>query len=91
MIRISVLPEVRSENGVGVGRDGIITPEEKKIAGYADAKHALLALKILKKEIEAPAKATEKAKYKEDVAKLFVAGYGQPGGGVLIKNCRNGR
>ena len=60
------------------------TPEQKKQAAeYASVKHAQLALKLLKKEIEAPLKAAEKAKYKEDVAKLFAAGYGQPGGGMV--------
>lgn len=58
--------------------------EEKKNAqAYADVKHAQLALKLLKKEIEAPLKAAEKAKYKEDVAQLFAAGYGQPSGGFV--------
>ena len=60
------------------------TPEQKKQArDYASVKHAQLALKLLKKEIEAPLKAAEKAKYKEDVAKLFAAGYGQPSGGMV--------
>ena len=61
------------------------TPEEKKSArDYANVKHAQLALKMLKKEIEAPIKAAEKAKRKEEVAQLFAAGYGQPqfGGAV---------
>lgn len=60
------------------------TPDQKKQAReYATVKHAQLALKLLKKEIEAPLKAAEKAKYKEDVAKLFAAGYGQPNGGMV--------
>ncbi|MGN1079862.1 MAG: hypothetical protein ACI4TE_06785 [Alphaproteobacteria bacterium] len=60
------------------------TPEQKKQAReYATVKHAQLALKLLKKEIEAPLKAAEKAKYKEDIAKLFAAGYGQPSGGLV--------
>ena len=60
------------------------TPEQKKDAQtYANVKHAQLALKLLKKEIEAPLKDAEKAKYKEEVAKLFVAGYGQPSGGFV--------
>ena len=60
------------------------TPDQKKQAReYATVKHAQLALKLLKKEIEAPLKAAEKAKYKEDVAKLFAAGYGQPSGGMV--------
>ena len=60
------------------------TPDQKKQAReYATVKHAQLALKLLKKEIEAPLKAAEKAKYKEDVAKLFAAGYGQPSGGLV--------
>lgn len=58
--------------------------EEKKNAlAYADVKHAQLALKLLKKEIEAPLKAAEKAKYKEEVSQLFAAGYGQPSGGFV--------
>ncbi|MBR1945441.1 MAG: hypothetical protein IJ846_04020 [Alphaproteobacteria bacterium] len=60
------------------------TPEEKKSArDYANVKHAQLALKMLKKEIEAPIKAAEKAKRKEEVAQLFAAGYGQPSGGLV--------
>lgn len=60
------------------------TPEQKKDAQtYASVKHAQLALKLLKKEIEAPLKEAEKAKYKEEVAKLFAAGYGQPSGGFV--------
>ncbi|MBP3403335.1 MAG: hypothetical protein J6L82_05440 [Alphaproteobacteria bacterium] len=60
------------------------TPDQKKQAReYATVKHAQLALKLLKKEIEAPLKAAEKAEYKEDVAKLFAAGYGQPSGGLV--------
>lgn len=72
------------------------TPEqEKKAAGYADVKHAQLALKLLKKEIEAPIKAAEKAKYKEDVAALYAVGYGQPSGGLVgtavLRNQKGGR
>ena len=60
------------------------TPEQKKDAQtYANVKHAQLALKLLKKEIEAPLKAAERAQYKEEVAKLFAAGYGQPSGGFV--------
>ena len=60
------------------------TPEEEKSArDYANVKHAQLALKMLKKEIEAPIKAAEKAKRKEEIAQLFAAGYGQPGGGLI--------
>ena len=41
------------------------TPEEQKSArDYANGKHAQLALKMLKKELEAPIKAAEKAKRK---------------------------
>ncbi|MBO4519855.1 MAG: hypothetical protein J5787_01470 [Alphaproteobacteria bacterium] len=72
------------------------TPEEKKSAAeYANAKHALLALKMLKKELEAPVKAAEKAKRKEEVAQLFAAGYGQPSGGLIqaatLRNQKAGR
>lgn len=72
------------------------TPEQKKSAqDYADVKHAQLALKLLKKEIEAPVKAAEKAKYKDEVNKLFAAGYGQPSGGLvqaaILKNQKAGR
>ena len=72
------------------------TPEQKKSAqDYADVKHAQLALKLLKKEIEAPIKAAEKAKYKDEVNKLFAAGYGQPSGGLvqaaMLKNQKAGR
>ena len=42
------------------------TPEQKAAAAaYAQAKHCQLALKMLKKEIKAPLKAAEKAKYAE--------------------------
>lgn len=71
------------------------TPEQKKNAqDYADVKHAQLALKLLKKEIEEPIKAAEKEKYKEEVNKLFAAGYGQPSGGLVqaaMLNKRQGR
>jgi len=72
------------------------TPEEKKQASdYADVKHAQLALKLLKKEIEAPIKAAERAKYREEAKKLFAAGYGQPSGGLvqaaMLKNQKAGR
>ena len=72
------------------------TPEEKKSASeYANVKHAQLALKMLKKELEAPIKAAEKAKRKEEVAQLFAAGYGQPSGGLIqaaaLKNQKAGR
>ncbi|MBO4644420.1 MAG: hypothetical protein J5716_07430 [Alphaproteobacteria bacterium] len=72
------------------------TAEERISArDYADAKHAQLALKMLKKELEAPVKAAEKAKRKEEVAQLFAAGYGQPSGGLIqaatLKNQKAGR
>lgn len=59
------------------------TPEQKAAAAaYAQAKHCQLALKMLKKEIKAPLKAAEKAKYKEQVAKLYES-YGNPSGGFI--------
>ena len=62
------------------------TPDQKRQArDYASVKHAQLALKLLKKEIEAPLKAAEKEKYKEEIANLFAAGYGQPSGGLVQK------
>ena len=72
------------------------TPEEKKSArDYANVKHAQLALKMLKKELEAPIKAAEKEKRKEEIGKLFAAGYGQPSGGLIqaaaLKNQKTGR
>jgi len=72
------------------------TPEEKRDAqSYANVKHAQLALKLLKKELEAPIKAAEKAKRKEEVAQLFAAGYGQPSGGLIqaatLRNQKAGR
>jgi len=72
------------------------TPEEKRNAqNYANVKHAQLALKLLKKEIEAPIKAAEKAKRREEIAQLFAAGYGQPSGGLIqaatLKNQKAGR
>lgn len=57
--------------------------EEKQAQDYANVKHAQLALKLLKKEVEAPIKAAEKAKRKEEINKLFAAGYGQPSGGLV--------
>lgn len=66
------------------------TPEQKAAAeGYAQAKHCQLALKMLKKEVEAPLKAAEKAKYKEEVSKLY-AFYGNPSGG-FIQNALAGK
>ena len=56
--------------------------EKISAQGYADIKHAQLALKLLKKEIEAPVKAAERAKYKEEAKKLFAAGYGLHSGGL---------
>ena len=72
------------------------TPEERKaVQDYADVKHAQLALKLLKKEIEAPIKAAEKAKRREEIAQLFAAGYGQPSGGLIqaatLRNQKAGR
>ncbi|MBR1778525.1 MAG: hypothetical protein IJ752_08105 [Alphaproteobacteria bacterium] len=62
------------------------TPQQAKDArDYARVKHAQLALKLLKKEIEAPIKAAEKAKRKEEIAQLFAVGYGQPSGGLIQK------
>ncbi|MBO4519857.1 MAG: hypothetical protein J5787_01480 [Alphaproteobacteria bacterium] len=85
--------------GAAVLGDEIVrskTPEERKaVQDYADVKHAQLALKMLKKEIEAPIKAAEKAKRKEEVAQLFAAGYGQPSGGLIqaatLRNQKAGR
>ncbi|MBR4126469.1 MAG: hypothetical protein IKR09_02690 [Alphaproteobacteria bacterium] len=56
--------------------------EKISAQGYADIKHAQLALKLLKKEIEAPVKAAERTKYKEEAKKLFAAGYGLHSGGL---------
>ena len=65
--------------------------EEKKNAqSYADIKHAQLALKLLKKELKPALREAKIARYKEEVNKLFAAGYGQPSGGfvqaVALKN-----
>ena len=60
------------------------TDAERKSAGeYADIKHAQLALKLLKRDIEAPIKAAERAEYREEAKKLFAAGYGLPSGGLV--------
>ena len=53
--------------------------QERKIDEYTELKHAQLALKQLKREFSA----AEHAKYKEEVAGLFAAGYGQPSGGLI--------
>ncbi|MBR1777802.1 MAG: hypothetical protein IJ752_04365 [Alphaproteobacteria bacterium] len=64
--------------------------QAKKIEDYTDLKHAQLALKQLKREIgfkesyDRDVKRAEKIDaYKEDVKKLFAAGYGQPSGGLV--------
>ena len=68
------------------------TDAEKKNAGsYADIKHAQLALKLLKRDIEAPMKAAERAQYKEEAKKLFAAGYGLPSGGLAALAQNRGR
>ena len=60
------------------------TPDQQaKAKEYAAVKHAQLALKLLKKEIEAPLKEAKKTEYKKKVAELFAAGYGQPSGGMV--------
>lgn len=64
--------------------------EKKNAQSYADIKHAQLALKLLKKELKPALREAKKAQYKEEVNKLFAAGYGQPSGGfvqaVALKN-----
>ena len=64
--------------------------EAKKIEDYTDLKHAQLALKQLKRELgfkEAEERAVKRAEkidaYKDEVKKLFAAGYGQPSGGLV--------
>lgn len=53
--------------------------EQDKIDNYYNAKHALVALKQLKNAM----KAEMKSSYKEQVGRLFAAGYGQPSGGLI--------
>lgn len=68
------------------------TPEQKtKAAEYADIKHAQLALKQLKKAIEAPLKAAEKAKDKDLINRCFAAGMGNPGGVIATFKDSRGR
>lgn len=76
--------------------------QERKIDEYADLKHAQLALKQLRRELnfqeslERDRKIADKIdSYKKQVGQLFAAGYGQPSGGLIqaanLKNMRNGR
>jgi len=53
--------------------------EKRKIEEYTELKHAQLALKQLKHKFTA----AERAQDREEVAKLFAAGYGQPSGGLI--------
>lgn len=62
----------------------------KDIAEYSNLKHTQLALKLLKREVLAPEKAAARARYKEEVNKLFAAGYGNPGGFVTVPPAENG-
>ncbi len=64
--------------------------QAKKIEDYTELKHAQLALKQLKREIgfkesyDRDVKRAEKIDaYKDEVKKLFAAGYGQPSGGLV--------
>lgn len=54
--------------------------QTQKVAGYTELKHAQMALKQLKKVLEAPEKAAQKAKDREMIAQLYASGMGNPGG-----------
>jgi len=53
--------------------------EVRKVDEYTDLKHAQLALKQLKREFQK----AEREEYRNEVSKLFAAGYGQPSGGLV--------
>ena len=54
--------------------------QTRKVAAYTELKHAQMALKQLKKVLQAPQKAAEKAKDREMIAQLYASGMGNPGG-----------
>lgn len=54
--------------------------QEKDIEAYSDIKHTQLALKLLKRDMQAD----KRAQYKAEVNKLLADGYGNPGGVVTV-------
>jgi hypothetical protein len=58
---------------------GTIDDDPVKTAQYTTLKHAQLALKQLRREFSK----AERTQDREEAAKLFAAGYGQPSGGLI--------
>ncbi len=56
--------------------------QTQKAAAYTELKHAQMALKQLKKVLQAPEKAAQKAEDREMIARLYASGLGNPGGMV---------
>ncbi|MBR1777146.1 MAG: hypothetical protein IJ752_00975 [Alphaproteobacteria bacterium] len=72
------------------------TPKELfSTSDYKDLRHEQLALRKLSRHLKKESKAAAKEQYKEEVGKLFAAGYGQPGGGLvqaaMLKKQKAGR
>lgn len=67
-------------------RHAVLSSTEKEamdVKKYGELKRIDWALKKLKKEMTSAEKAQKTSAYKNDVGKLFAAGYGQPSGGSV--------
>lgn len=69
-----------AKSAVAFATEAKTEKQERDIVAYSDIKHTQLALKLLKRDMQAD----KRARYKEEVNKLLADGYGNPGGMVTV-------